>query len=88
MSVEAHDEFHRDHKNPADLRSGIDRLDQVSGRGVPELDGSVCRSSTSRQSSGLPGAPADGFDSCLVAVQGVDGVGWMSGVPKLDPVVV
>jgi len=57
----------RSHEDQTYLRPGIDRLQHVAGRRVPELDGPVGRAATSCQSLGLPGAPADSFNSGQVS---------------------
>jgi len=70
------------------LRSGINRLKQVSGCGVPKFNGPVGCTSASGQGLRLPGTPADCFYGCRVSAESVDWGVRNTLIPKLDQVIV
>ena len=70
------------------LRSWVNRVEKVTGRRVPELDGPVARTAACGQSLGVPGTPADGLNSRLVLVESGDR-GWHgAAIPQQHQVVV
>mmetsp|Transcript_26814 Transcript_26814/g.77329 ORF Transcript_26814/g.77329 Transcript_26814/m.77329 type:complete len:409 (+) Transcript_26814:1431-2657(+) len=74
----------------ANLRSGVDGVQQGTGLAVPELDASISGTATSGEEVPLVRRPRQGLDSGLVVGEGVagGGRGRGGGIPQAELVVV